>query len=114
VAGEGARAEVLATARLAGIMAAKRTHEIIPLCPPISITHLELAIEIDEAGSSVHVTALVDAYDRTGCDMEAMVAVSTACLVLYDMLKDIDQGMVIGEVKLMEKSGGRSGHYARQ
>ena len=107
------KGEVLATARLAGIMAAKRTHEIIPLCHAIALTHLEVILDLDAAGSAVHVTAVADAYDRTGCEMEAMVAVSTACLTLYDMLKGIDREMVITDIMLLEKSGGRSGHYRR-
>ncbi|APR75099.1 Molybdenum cofactor biosynthesis protein MoaC [Minicystis rosea] len=107
------KGEVLATARIAGVMAAKRTPEIIPLCHAVAVTHIEILIEIDAPASAVHVSAVVDAYDRTGCEMEAMVAVSAACLTIYDMLKGIDRDMVISEVKLMEKSGGRSGHYHR-
>jgi len=107
------KGEVLATARVAAVMAAKRTHEIIPLCHAVALTHLDVKIEIDEEASALHVTAVADAYDRTGCEMEAMVAVSTACLTIYDMLKGIDRDIVIGDVKLMEKSGGRSGHFKR-
>lgn len=107
------KGEVLATARVAAVLAAKRTHEIIPLCHQVALTHLEVIIEIDVPASAVHVSAVADAYDRTGCEMEAMVAVSTACLTVYDMLKGIDRDIVIGDVKLMEKSGGRSGHYRR-
>jgi cyclic pyranopterin phosphate synthase len=110
------KGEVLATARLAAIMAAKRTHELVPLCHPVALTHIEVSLEPSESGSSpaaVHVTAIVDAFDRTGCEMEAMVAVTTACLTVYDMLKGIDRDMVISEVRLLEKSGGRSGHYKR-
>jgi cyclic pyranopterin phosphate synthase len=107
------KGEVLATARLAGIMAAKRTHEIIPLCHAIALTHLEVILDVDEAAATVHVTAIADAFDRTGCEMEALVAVSTACLTVYDMLKGIDREMVISDVMLVEKSGGRSGHFRR-
>lgn len=107
------KGEVLATARIAGVLAAKRAHEIIPLCHSVQLTHLEVQIDIDAPASSVHVTATADAYDRTGCEMEAMVAASTACLTIYDMLKGIDRDMLITDVKLMEKSGGRSGHYKR-
>jgi cyclic pyranopterin monophosphate synthase len=110
---EAPKGEVLATARVAAVMASKRTHEIIPLCHSVALTHLDVTIEIDAAASAVHVSATADAYDRTGCEMEAMVAVSTACLTIYDMLKGIDRDMVIADVKLMEKSGGRSGHYKR-
>jgi cyclic pyranopterin phosphate synthase len=107
------KGEVLATARVAAVLASKRTHEVIPLCHMVALTHLDVAIEIDAEASTVQVTAVADAYDRTGCEMEAMVAVSTACLTIYDMLKGIDRDMVIADVKLMEKSGGRSGHYRR-
>ncbi len=112
-AGDAPKGEVLATARLAAILAAKRTHEVIPLCHMVALTHLEVILDVDAAASAVHVTAVADAYDRTGCEMEAMVAVSAACLTLYDMLKGIDRGMVIADVRLMEKLGGRSGHFKR-
>jgi len=107
------KGEVLATARIAAIMAAKRTHELIPLCHAVALTHLEVNIDVDPAGSTVHVTAVAEAHDRTGCEMEAMVAVTTACLTIYDMLKGIDRAIVITDVRLLEKSGGRSGHYQR-
>jgi cyclic pyranopterin phosphate synthase len=109
------KGEVLATARLAGIMAAKRTQELIPLCHPVALTHLEVQLATEERadGGAVHVTAIVDAFDRTGCEMEALCAVTTACLTVYDMLKGIDRDMVISDIVLIEKSGGRSGHYRR-
>jgi cyclic pyranopterin phosphate synthase len=107
------KGEVLATARIAGILAAKRTHELIPLCHAVALTHLEVILDVDAASGSVRVTAVADAYDRTGCEMEALVAVSTACLTVYDMLKGIDREMVISDVMLVEKSGGRSGHFQR-
>jgi cyclic pyranopterin phosphate synthase len=110
---EAPKGEVLATARVAAVLAAKRAHELIPLCHAVALTHLEIQIEIDTPASAVHVAAVAEAYDRTGCEMEAMVAVSTACLTIYDMLKGIDRDMRITDVKLMEKSGGRSGHYKR-
>ena len=113
VSREAPKGEVLATARIAAILAAKRTHELIPLCHAVALTHLDVLLEIDAGSAAVHVTAVADAYDRTGCEMEAMVAVSTACLTVYDMLKGIDRDMVIADVKLIEKSGGRSGHYMR-
>jgi cyclic pyranopterin phosphate synthase len=113
VSREVPKGEVLATARIAAILAAKRTHELIPLCHAVALTHVEVLLDVDAPAAAVHVTAVVDAYDRTGCEMEAMVAVSTACLTVYDMLKGIDRDMVIGDVKLIEKSGGRSGHYRR-
>jgi cyclic pyranopterin phosphate synthase len=107
------KGEVLAAARLSAILAAKRTHEIIPLCHMVALTHVEVILELDTASSAVQVTAVADAYDRTGCEMEAMVAVSTACLTLYDMLKGIDREMVIADIMLVEKSGGRSGDFRR-
>lgn len=107
------KGEVLATARIAGIMAAKRTPELIPLCHAVALTGVKVDIEVDEPGARVIVTATADALDRTGVEMEALVAVSAACLTIYDMLKGIDRDLVIGDVKLLEKSGGRTGHYVR-
>ena len=107
------KGEVLATARVAGIMAAKRTPELIPLCHAVALTGVTVDLEIDAPGARVIVTATAGAHDRTGVEMEALVAVSVACLTIYDMLKGIDREMVIGEVKLLEKSGGRTGHYVR-
>ena len=108
------KGEVLATARIAGIMAAKRTPELIPLCHAVALTGVTVDIEVDAPGARVIVTATADAHDRTGVEMEALVAVTTACLTIYDMLKGIDREMVIGEIKLLEKSGGRTGHYVRE
>ena len=108
------KGEVLATARLAGIMAAKRTHDLIPLCHPLPLTNVAVHLDIDTAGLRVNVTAVAEAVARTGVEMEALTAVSVACLTLYDMLKGIDREMVISEVKLLEKSGGKTGHYRRE
>ncbi|AKT41473.1 cyclic pyranopterin monophosphate synthase MoaC [Chondromyces crocatus] len=113
-AGDTPKGEVLATARLAGIMAAKRTPELIPLCHGVALTHVAVELSIDEAAAAVHITATAEAMDRTGVEMEAMVAVSAAGLTLYDMLKGIDRAMVLGSVRLLEKSGGRSGHFRRE
>jgi molybdenum cofactor biosynthesis protein MoaC len=107
------KGEVLATARIAGIMAAKRTPDLIPLCHAVALTGVNVDIEVDAPGARVIVTATADAHDRTGVEMEALVAVSIACLTIYDMLKGIDRELVIGDVKLLEKSGGRTGHYVR-
>jgi cyclic pyranopterin phosphate synthase len=107
------KGEVLATARVAGIMAAKRTPELIPLCHAIALTRVAVQIDVSEGEGLVRVTATAEARDRTGVEMEAMTAVSVACLTLYDMLKGIDRAMVISEIKLLEKSGGRSGHFQR-
>lgn len=108
------KGEVLATARIAGIMAAKRTPELIPLCHAVALTAVTVDIEVDGPGARALVTATADALDRTGVEMEALVAVSAACLTIYDMLKGIDRDLVIGEVRLLEKSGGQRGHYVRR
>jgi len=108
------KGEVLATARVAGIMAAKRTHELIPLCHPLGLTHVLVQLDLDPAASRVNVTATAEADGKTGVEMEALVAVSVACLTIYDMLKGIDRDMVLSDISLVEKSGGRSGHYRRE
>ncbi|MEI8256244.1 MAG: cyclic pyranopterin monophosphate synthase MoaC [Deltaproteobacteria bacterium] len=105
------KGDVLATARLAGIMAAKRTPELIPLCHAIALTRVALNLEVRDDGVSIE--AITEARDRTGVEMEAMTAASVAALTLYDMLKGIDRGMTIESVRLDEKSGGRSGHWLR-
>jgi len=107
------KGEVLATARVAGILAAKRTPELIPLCHAIALTHVAVHIDVSAEEGQARVTATAEARDRTGVEMEAMVAASVACLTIYDMLKGLDRAMVISEVKLLEKSGGRSGHFVR-
>ncbi|MDI3283955.1 cyclic pyranopterin monophosphate synthase MoaC [Polyangium sp. 15x6] len=111
--GDTPKGEVLATARIAGIMAAKRTPELIPMCHAIALTHVAIALDVDEAAARVSITASAEATDRTGVEMEAMVAASVAALTLYDMLKGIDREMVVEDVMLVEKSGGRSGHFRR-
>ena len=109
-----AKGDALVVARLAGIQAAKRTAEWIPLCHPVPLEHVELSIELDEAGPAVTVTATATARWTTGVEMEALVAVSAACLTIYDMAKAVDRGMTIGEVQLLRKSGGRSGSWTRR
>jgi cyclic pyranopterin phosphate synthase len=111
--GDAPKGEVLAAARIAGILAAKRTPELIPLCHGVALTHVAVDLAIDEPGAAVRVTAAAEAMDRTGVEMEAMVAVSAACLTVYDMLKGMDREMVIGDVRLLEKSGGRTGAWSR-
>jgi cyclic pyranopterin monophosphate synthase len=105
------KGDPLQTARLAGIMAAKRTSEIVPLCHPLPLTHVD--VELTPHRSGYRITARVGTVARTGVEMEALVAVSVAALTLYDMLKAVDRGMVIGPVVLTEKRGGRSGEYRR-
>jgi len=115
--GTPAKGDVMATARIAGIQAAKRTWELIPLCHPIALTGVEIDIrpQADEGADigAVRIEATVDAFDRTGVEMEALVAASTAALTIYDMLKSVDRWMTITDVGLLEKSGGRSGHIKR-
>jgi len=113
VAGEHAKGDVLAVARVAGIMGAKRTAELIPLCHPLPLTAVEVDWEIDEAGACVHCTARAETRGRTGVEMEALTAVQTALLTVYDMCKAVDRGMTIEQIRLLEKRGGQSGHWRR-
>ncbi len=108
------KGEVLATARIAGIMAAKRTPELVPLCHHVALTHVEVHLDIDLQGRRVLVTAVAEAHDRTGVEMEAMVAASIASLTIYDMLKGTDRDIVVESVRLLEKSGGRTGPWRRE
>lgn len=107
--GDAPKGDVLGTARIAAIMAAKRTAEIIPLCHPLGLDAVDVDFSLEEAG--VRVTASASLTGKTGVEMEAMVAASTALLTIYDMAKALDKGMVIEEVRLLEKSGGKSGHW---
>jgi cyclic pyranopterin monophosphate synthase len=109
--GDTPKGDVLATARIAGIMAAKRTHELIPLCHPLNLSKVTVDLEPNAAPPGVRVTAEVKTTGPTGVEMEALTAVSVACLTLYDMLKAVDRGMRIEGIRLLEKSGGRSGDY---
>ncbi len=109
--GNAAKGDVIATARIAGIMAAKQTAHLIPLCHPLNLTKVSVDIEPDEGLPGLRVTALARVTGPTGVEMEALTAVSIACLTIYDMAKAADRHMVIGEIRLMEKSGGRSGDW---
>jgi cyclic pyranopterin phosphate synthase len=109
--GKAKKGDVLATARIAGIMAAKRTHELIPLCHPLMISKISVDFAPDDARSLIEVTATVKVEGKTGVEMEALTACSVACLTLYDMCKAVDRGMKITDVRLVEKSGGKSGHF---
>jgi cyclic pyranopterin monophosphate synthase len=106
------KGDVLGVARLAGIQAAKRTSELIPLCHPLRLTGIEVALEV--LADAVVITATVKCVDRSGVEMEALTAVSTAALTVYDMCKAIDRGMVLGEIRLQEKRGGKSGTWVRE
>lgn len=107
------KGDVLQVARLAGIMAAKRTADLIPLCHPLPLTSVKVELALDEANSAVTIAATVKITGRTGVEMEALTAVSAAALTVYDMCKAVDRGMVIGAIQLEAKSGGRSGDYQR-
>ena len=109
--GDAKKGDVLGTARLAGIMAAKRTHELIPLCHPLLLSKIRVDCEIDDALPGVRVTAEVKVSGQTGVEMEALTAVSVACLTVYDMVKAVDRGMRIEGIRLLAKSGGRSGTF---
>ena len=109
--GDAKKGDVLGTARLAGIMAAKRTHELIPLCHPLLLSKVRVDCELDEALPGVRVTAEVKIAGQTGVEMEALTAVTVACLTVYDMVKAADRDMRIEGVRLLMKTGGRSGTY---
>ncbi len=109
--GDAKKGDVLGTARIAGIQAAKRTHELIPLCHPLAISQVEVDLIVDEKLPGIRVKARVKVAGKTGVEMEALTAVSVACLTIYDMVKAADRGMHIEGIRLLEKSGGRSGHY---
>lgn len=109
--GSAPKGDVLAVARVAGIMAAKKTPDLIPLCHHIALTGVELTLELDVDGEHVRIESTVRCLDRTGVEMEALSAVTVAALTVYDMLKAVDRGMRIDEVHLVSKTGGRSGDY---
>lgn len=113
-AGKAPKGAVIATAELAGVMAAKRTSELIPLCHPLPLTQVVVTIEPDDALPGFRVTAEARTRAATGVEMEALTAASVACLTLFDMLKAIDRTMVIGDIRLLAKSGGKSGDWESQ
>ena len=109
--GEARKGDVLATARIAGIMAAKKTHELIPLCHPLALSKVTVDFAPTQNPTGIRVSAEVKVAGPTGVEMEALTAVSVACLTIYDMLKAADKNMVLGSIRLIEKTGGRSGSY---
>ena len=109
--GTARKGDVLAVARIAGIMAAKKTHELIPLCHPLAITGATVEFEASRDPCGLHVSAEVKVAGQTGVEMEALTAVGVACLTIYDMLKAADKAMTISGIRLLEKTGGRSGTY---
>lgn len=114
IEGRAAKGDVLGVAQVAAIMAAKKTHEIIPMCHPLLLTSIEVNFEPDEAHNLVRITARVENRGKTGVEMEALTAVSAAALTIYDMVKAVDRGMVISGIQLEHKSGGRSGAWERE
>ena len=114
LAGDAKKGDVFGVARIAGIMAAKKTHELIPLCHPLALSKVSVDIAPDQALPGLRVTAEASLTGKTGVEMEALTAVSVACLTIYDMLKAVDRGMRIEGVELVEKRGGKSGEWRRQ
>ena len=109
--GDAKKGDVLGAARIAGIMAAKRTHELIPLCHPLNITKVNVDLGPDRSLPGIVVRATVSVRGRTGVEMEALTAASVACLTVYDMVKAVERGMRIEGIRLIEKRGGKSGHW---
>lgn len=112
-AGALKKGDVLTVARIAGIMAAKRTSELIPLCHPIALTQIEVDLTLNETLNAVEITATARTIGKTGVEMEALTAVSAAALTVYDMAKAVDRGMRISDIRLLEKHGGQHGDYVR-
>jgi cyclic pyranopterin phosphate synthase len=111
LSGDSKKGDVLGAGRIAGIMAAKKTHQLIPLCHPLPITKVEVEIEPHHQLPGLIVRATVKVKGQTGVEMEALTAVSVACLTIYDMVKAVERGMTIDGIHLVEKSGGKSGHF---
>ncbi len=109
--GTAKKGDVIATARIAGIMAAKKCHELIPLCHPLLVSKVSVDFMPDRANNKIEVVSFVKITGQTGVEMEALTAVSVACLTLYDMCKAVDRGMEISDIKVLEKDGGKSGRY---
>jgi cyclic pyranopterin phosphate synthase len=109
--GNAKKGDVLSVARIAGIMAAKRTHELIPLCHPLALSEVAIELTLDAKLPGIEVRARVKVSGQTGVEMEALTAVAVACLTIYDMVKAVERGMRIEGIRLIEKSGGRSGRY---
>ncbi len=105
------KGDVLTVARIAGIMAAKRTAELIPLCHPLALTHIDIQLELDEAANTVNIIATARTRGQTGVEMEALTAASVAALTIYDMAKAVDRSMRISDIRLLEKRGGQRGDY---
>lgn len=114
VAGTAKKGDVLGIARIAAIMGAKRTSDLVPLCHPLALTRVTVDFSTDEASSSVHCTAQVETYGKTGVEMEALTAVQVGLLTVYDMCKAVDRGMIMSDIRVMEKHGGKSGDWTAE
>ena len=112
--GNTAKGDVFGIARIAGILAAKKTHELIPLCHPVSISSIKINFELDENQYSIKIISDCKLNDKTGLEMEALTSVSIAALTIYDMCKAVDKNIIISDIKLLEKSGGKSGKFKRK
>ncbi len=111
--GDHKKGDVLGIARVAGIMATKRTADLIPLCHPLALTHVSVNFDIDSEQNRINCQLTTETNGQTGVEMEALTGVQITLLTIYDMCKAVDRGMIIGDIKLMEKSGGKSGHWLR-
>lgn len=109
--GTAKKGDVLGIARIAAIQASKRTADLVPLCHPLPLTRVAVELELDDAASAVHITVQAETLGRTGVEMEALTAVQVGLLTIYDMLKAVDRGMVMTDIRLLEKQGGKSGHW---
>ena len=109
--GDAKKGDVLGIARIAAIQGAKRTSDLIPLCHPIPLTRISVDFDADAAAATIHCSVTAESVGRTGVEMEALTAVSVALLTIYDMCKAVDRGMIIRDIRLLEKSGGKSGHW---
>ena len=107
------KGDVLGVARIAGIMATKRTADLVPMCHPLALTHVAVEFETDPGAGAIECTVTAETTGPTGVEMEALTGVQVSLLTIYDMCKSVDRGMVIGDVRLLEKSGGKSGHWKR-
>jgi len=114
LSGSAKKGDVLGIARIAAIMGAKRTSDLVPLCHPLALTRVTVDFETDEAASSVHCRAQVETYGKTGVEMEALTAVQVGLLTVYDMCKAVDRGMVMSEIRVREKHGGKSGDWSAE
>lgn len=112
--GEAPKGDIFTTAKIAGIMAAKKTHELIPLCHPLAITHIDVEYDFDDTRHTVNITSVVRTKGQTGVEMEAMTCVTVVGLTIYDMCKAVDKGIELGPFHLVQKSGGKSGTYRRK